>query len=96
MQIDQAKLHQLCSVAFQQIEKIKKKTQIYSFQVKSWFANKRNRTNNTKPKVQVRAMEEKLLEVCQDLQMRNSPAADNSKILLKLSEVMSNLTSQKE
>ncbi|RUS78313.1 hypothetical protein EGW08_013917, partial [Elysia chlorotica] len=32
--------------------------QISENQVKSWFANKRNRTHNTKPKVQKRAMEE--------------------------------------
>ena len=57
-----------------------------TFQVKSWFANKRNRTNNTKPKVQVRAMEEKLKEVCQDLQQKDK--TNNTHIIQKLSEVI--------
>ena len=41
-------------------------TKIYTYllvQVKSWFANKRNRTNNTKPKVQKKALQERLLNV---------------------------------
>lgn len=36
-------------------------------QVKAWFANKRNRTNNTKPKKQKKSMEKQLLTICSDL-----------------------------
>ncbi|XP_060599223.1 pre-B-cell leukemia transcription factor 2-like [Ruditapes philippinarum] len=36
-------------------------------QVKAWFANKRNRTNNTKPKKQKIQVEKKLLNICTEL-----------------------------
>ena len=36
-------------------------------QVKAWFANKRNRTNNTKPKKQKMQVEKKLLNICTEL-----------------------------
>lgn len=36
-------------------------------QVKAWFANKRNRTNNTKPKKQKMKVEKKLLSICSEL-----------------------------
>lgn len=36
-------------------------------QVKAWFANKRNRTNNTKPKKQKMCVEKKLLSICTEL-----------------------------
>lgn len=36
-------------------------------QVKAWFANKRNRTNNTKPKKQKMQVEKKLLSICTEL-----------------------------
>lgn len=36
-------------------------------QVKAWFANKRNRTNNTKPKKQKQQVEKKLLTICTEL-----------------------------
>ncbi|XP_069114805.1 homeobox protein extradenticle-like [Argopecten irradians] len=36
-------------------------------QVKAWFANKRNRTSNTKPKKQKQQVEKKLLSICSGL-----------------------------
>ncbi|XP_021352393.1 pre-B-cell leukemia transcription factor 4-like [Mizuhopecten yessoensis] len=36
-------------------------------QVKAWFANKRNRTSNTKPKKQKQQVERKLLSICSGL-----------------------------
>ncbi|XP_052815124.1 homeobox protein ceh-40-like [Mya arenaria] len=36
-------------------------------QVKAWFANKRNRSNNTKPKKQKIQVEKKLLSICTEL-----------------------------
>ena len=36
-------------------------------QVKAWFANKRNRTSNTKPKKQKMQVERRLLSICKDL-----------------------------
>lgn len=36
-------------------------------QVKAWFANKRNRTSNTKPKKQKQQVEKKLLTICSEL-----------------------------
>ncbi|CAC5404865.1 unnamed protein product [Mytilus coruscus] len=36
-------------------------------QVKAWFANKRNRTNNTKPKRQKIQVEKKLLTICSEI-----------------------------
>lgn len=36
-------------------------------QVKAWFANKRNRTSNTKPKKQKQQVEKKLLSICTGL-----------------------------
>lgn len=58
-------------------------------QVKSWFANKRNRTHNTKPKVHKRAMEEKLKELFQDLKNTNpTQPTDNSHIMQQLSGII--------
>ncbi|GFR75766.1 pre-B-cell leukemia transcription factor 4 [Elysia marginata] len=63
--------------------------QISENQVKSWFANKRNRTHNTKPKVHKRAMEEKLKELFKDLKNTNSTTAmDNSHIIQQLSGII--------
>ncbi|KAH9499605.1 hypothetical protein Btru_074248 [Bulinus truncatus] len=58
-------------------------------QVKSWFANKRNRTNNTKPKVQKRVMEQKLRELFKDLKHNSgNPSADNAHIIQQLSGIL--------
>ncbi|XP_005103773.1 uncharacterized protein LOC101854734 [Aplysia californica] len=66
-------------------------------QVKSWFANKRNRTNNTKPKVQKRAMEEKLMEVCKDLKRNHhNPMADNTHIIQQLSGIIQHYQTAKQ
>ena len=40
-------------------------------QVKAWFANKRNRTNNTKPKKQKQHVENRLLSICTELSTDN-------------------------
>ncbi|BFZ07528.1 hypothetical protein BsWGS_10567 [Bradybaena similaris] len=65
-------------------------------QVKSWFANKRNRTNNTKPKVQKRAMEEKLKEIFRDLKRNHqNPMADNSHVIQQLSGIIQHCHSAK-
>ncbi|XP_013073524.2 uncharacterized protein LOC106060265 isoform X1 [Biomphalaria glabrata] len=58
-------------------------------QVKSWFANKRNRTNNTKPKVQKRVMEQKLRELFKDLKHNHgNPSTDNTHIIQQLSGIL--------
>ncbi|XP_069117701.1 uncharacterized protein [Argopecten irradians] len=59
-------------------------------QVKSWFANKRNRNNNTRPKVQKRQMTERLMNICHEL-ARNSqhPTMNNADIIQKLSTIIS-------
>ncbi|XP_060062996.1 uncharacterized protein LOC132543504 [Ylistrum balloti] len=58
-------------------------------QVKSWFANKRNRNNNTRPKVQKRQMTERLMNICHEL-ARNSqnPTMNNADIIQKLSTII--------
>jgi hypothetical protein len=48
-------------------EQMAKEGGISVTQVKSWFANKRNRNNNTRPKVQKRQMEERLMDICHQL-----------------------------
>ncbi|XP_033735566.1 uncharacterized protein LOC117324060 [Pecten maximus] len=59
-------------------------------QVKSWFANKRNRNNNTRPKVQKRQMTERLMNICHEL-ARNTqhPTMNNADIIQKLSTIIS-------
>ncbi|KAH3775122.1 uncharacterized protein LOC127845684 [Dreissena polymorpha] len=42
-------------------------------QVKAWFANKRNRTNNTKPKKQKIQVEKRLISICSELSGNNRP-----------------------
>jgi len=43
-------------------------------QVKAWFANKRNRSNNTKPKKQKLQVEKKLISICTELSGNSRPA----------------------
>lgn len=58
-------------------------------QVKSWFANKRNRNNNTRPKVQKRQMTERLMNICHEL-ARNAqqPNISHADIIQKLSTII--------
>lgn len=62
-------------------------------QVKAWFANRRNRTSNTKPKKQKQQVEKKLLSICTEL------SGDNSKtprlygdIIQQLSDIVNRST----
>ena len=58
-------------------------------QVKSWFANKRNRSNNTKPKVQKRQMSERLLNICHQLaRSAKAPSMNNADIIQQLSTII--------
>lgn len=58
-------------------------------QVKSWFANKRNRSNNTRPKVQKRQLEDQLLTLCHQLARdAKAPSMDNAFIIQQLSAIM--------
>ncbi|XP_061172589.1 uncharacterized protein LOC133181949 [Saccostrea echinata] len=60
-------------------------------QVKSWFANKRNRSNNTKPKVQKRQMTERLLDICHQLaRTAKQPTLNNADIIQQLSTIITN------
>ena len=64
---------------------------ITTMQVKSWFANKRNRSNNTRPKVQKRAMEEKLMHIYNQLSKTegtNVQEGGNSFIIKELSQII--------
>ncbi|CAL1526769.1 unnamed protein product [Lymnaea stagnalis] len=66
-------------------------------QVKSWFANKRNRSNNTKPKLQKRVMEQKLRELFQDLKhSHRNPSADNTHIIQQLSGIIKRCRSKEQ
>lgn len=58
-------------------------------QVKSWFANKRNRSNNTRPKKQKQEMEERLMEICHQL-ARDAckPDKDNAYYIQQLASIM--------
>ena len=59
-------------------------------QVKSWFANKRNRSNNTRPKVQKRQMTEKLMDICHQLARdAKHPSMNNADIIQRLSSIIS-------
>ena len=72
---------------------------ISSMQVKSWFANKRNRSNNTRPKVQKRAMEEKLLQIYNKLSMTDGGEGrqNSSDIIMKeLSQIIESKIEPKE
>lgn len=48
-------------------------------QVKAWFANKRNRTLNTRPKRQKMEMQKKLLNACDNLHATSQDPNNNSK-----------------
>ncbi|KAL8590346.1 hypothetical protein ACOMHN_006462 [Nucella lapillus] len=68
---------------------------ISTMQVKSWFANKRNRSNNTRPKVQKRAMEEKLMQIYNQLSKTEgaggmADGGSNSFIIKELSQIIHN------
>lgn len=58
-------------------------------QVKSWFANKRNRSNNTRPKKQKKEMEGRLLDICHQLARDASkPVKDNAYYIQQLSSIL--------
>lgn len=58
-------------------------------QVKSWFANKRNRSNNTRPKKQRKVMEDQLLNICHQLaQDARKPNKDNAYYIQQLSSIL--------
>lgn len=59
-------------------------------QVKAWFANKRNRTNNTKPKKQKLQVEKKLLSICTELSgdSNRSTPAFYGQIIQQLSDIV--------
>ena len=58
-------------------------------QVKSWFANKRNRSNNTRPKKQRKVMEDQLMNICHQLaQDARKPNKDNAYYIQQLSSIM--------
>ena len=58
-------------------------------QVKSWFANKRNRSNNTRPKKQRQVMENQLMNICHQLaQDARKPNKDNAYYIQQLSSIM--------
>lgn len=59
-------------------------------QVKAWFANKRNRTHNTKPKKQKKQVEKKLLSICTELSSSNTGGRPRlyGDIIKKLSDIV--------
>lgn len=58
-------------------------------QVKSWFANKRNRSNNTRPKKQKIEMEGRLMEICHQLARdARKPNKDNAYYIQQLSSIL--------
>ena len=58
-------------------------------QVKSWFANKRNRSNNTRPKKQRKVMEHQLMNICHQLaQDARKPNKDNAYYIQQLSSII--------
>ena len=70
-------------------EQMAKEGGISVTQVKSWFANKRNRNNNTRPKVQKRQMEERLLDICHQLARdAKQPSMNNADIIQQLSSII--------
>ena len=50
-----------------QKEQVAKVSGITMFQVNTWFANKRNRDNNTRPKKQKKELQIRLLEIFHEL-----------------------------
>lgn len=70
-------------------EQMAKEGGISVTQVKSWFANKRNRNNNTRPKVQKRQMEERLMDICHQLARdAKQPSMNNADIIQQLSSII--------
>ena len=70
-------------------EELAKKGGISLPQVKSWFANKRNRSNNTRPKKQKQETIERLMTICHQLARDASkPEKDNAYYIQQLSSVM--------
>ncbi|KAK3086503.1 hypothetical protein FSP39_019322 [Pinctada imbricata] len=61
-------------------------------QVKAWFANRRNRTSNTKPKRQKLQVEKKLLTICTELNGDARQPRVYSDIIKQLSDIVSNAT----
>ncbi|XP_060605402.1 uncharacterized protein LOC132757921 [Ruditapes philippinarum] len=58
-------------------------------QVKSWYANKRNRSNNTRPKKQKKEMEGRLMDICHQLARDASkPDKDNAYYIQQLSSIL--------
>ncbi|XP_048752582.2 uncharacterized protein LOC125664086 [Ostrea edulis] len=58
-------------------------------QVKAWFANKRNRTSNTKPKKQKMQVEKKLLNICSELTGSSSRQTGGyGEIIQQLSDIV--------
>lgn len=58
-------------------------------QVKSWFANKRNRSHNTRPKKQKKEMEGRLMDICHQLAIDASkPDKDNAYYIQQLSSIL--------
>lgn len=58
-------------------------------QVKSWFANKRNRSNNTRPKVEKQHLQERLLTICHSLSKDGQhKSMDNSFVIQQLSSLI--------
>lgn len=58
-------------------------------QVKSWYANKRNRSNNTRPKKQKKEMEGRLMDICHQLARDASkPNKDNAYYIQQLSSIL--------
>ena len=59
-------------------------------QVNAWFANRRNRSGNTKPKQQKRKLEEQILALCQELSTQNDQqdAVNNEYIVKQISAIL--------
>ena len=70
-------------------EELARKGGITVSQVKSWFANKRNRSNNTRPKKQKKVMEEQLMDICHQLARdARKPNKDNAYYIQQLSSLI--------
>ena len=77
-------------------EELARKGGITVSQVKSWFANKRNRSNNTRPKKQKKVMEEQLMDICHQLARdARKPNKDNAYYIQQLSSLIHDATSSK-
>ena len=70
-------------------EEMAKEGEISVTQVKSWFNNKRNRSDNTRPKVQKRKLEEQLSHLCNELLSQSKkPTLNNANIIHELSSLI--------